>query len=177
MRTPKKNIEKHQRVNYAIKVPQVRVVANDGSQMGVIPTSEALRLAQEQGLDLVEVQAREKPPVCKIMDYGKFKYNQKRKAKEAKKKQTTIEIKEMKFRPRIEDHDFETKTNHIRRFLEDGNRCRVVVMFRGREMAHTDIGIEIINRVQEELKDVAVNDGKAKLEGKNMSLMLVPIKK
>lgn len=165
------------RVNHLIKVKEVRTIDEEGKQLGIIPTREALRLAQERGFDLVEVQPNQSPPVCKIMDYGKYKYDQKRKAKEAKKNQTIIEVKEMKFRPRIDVNDFKTKVGHIRRFINDGNKCRVVVMFRGREMVHTDLGKEILEDVAASLEDVATIEGTPKLEGRDMSMMLAPLKK
>lgn len=165
------------RTNHSIRVREVRTIDEDGSQLGILPTREALRLAQEKGLDLVEVQANQRPPVCKIMDFGKFKYDQKKRANEAKKKQTVIELKEMKFRPRIDKNDYETKVNHIRRFISDGNRCRAVIMFRGREMVHTDIGRDLLVRIAKDLEDVATVESSARLEGRNMSMILVPAKK
>ncbi len=146
-----------------------------GEQLGVMPTAEALNAAEEAGLDLVEVSATASPPVCRIMDYGKFKYQQSKKARETKKKQTTILVKEMKFRVKTEEHDFQFKVRNIRKFIKEGNKVKVLLMFRGREITHTDLGRKKLNRVAEELKDDASMENMPKLEGRNMSMLLTPL--
>jgi translation initiation factor IF-3 len=139
--------------------------------------SDALRIADDQGFDLVEIAPDADPPVCKIMDYGKFKYEQDIKAKQARKNQTKVEIKEIKFRPKIDKHDYETKKRHVVRFLDAGAKVKVTIMFRGREMAHPELGLKILERVAEELGDDAVIETQPKLEGRNMHMLLAPIKK
>ena len=146
-----------------------------GEQLGVMPTAEALSVAEEAGLDLVEVSATATPPVCRIMDYGKFKYQQSKKARETKKKQTTILVKEMKFRVKTEEHDFQFKVRNIRKFIKEGNKVKVLLMFRGREITHTELGRKKLNRVAEELKDDASLENMPKLEGRNMSMLLTPL--
>lgn len=145
--------------------------------MGVISTTDALELAMSRGLDLVEVADKEDPPVCKIMDYGKFKYQQQKRKQEAKKKQTVIQIKEVKFRPKTDEHDYQTKLKHIRRFLDDGDRCKVTIFFRGREIVHKDRGLIVLERVKEDTKDLAKMDQAPRSEGRTMNMMLAPIKK
>lgn len=162
------------RINRRIRFSPVRVVMDDGSQLGVIPTYEALKKAEDLGLDLVEISPNARPPVCKIMDYGKYKYEQKKVASEQRKKQSVVEIKEIKFRPGIGDHDFETKLGHIKSFITDGNKCRVTVMFRGREMQHTNIGMDILKRVTVAVADIAFVESHPRLEMKNMQMTLSP---
>ena len=161
-------------MNRRIRVREVRVIAEDGSQLGILPTDDALRRAEERGLDLVEVQPMSRPPVCKIMDYGKFKYEQKRKASELKKKQTVVEVKEVKFRPKTGQHDFDTKVRHLREFLEDGNKGRVTIMFRGREIVHPEIGQEILKKVAEAISDIGQVEVGARMEGKQMFMIVAP---
>ncbi len=158
-----------------IRVPQVRVVDHEGKQLGVMPIADALSVSDEAGLDLVEVSANAAPPVCRIMDYGKFKYQQSKKARETKKKQTIILVKEMKFRVKTEEHDFQFKVRNIRKFISEGNKVKVFIMFRGREITHTELGRNKLNRVAEELKDEAVLESPPKLEGRNMTMLLTPI--
>lgn len=165
------------RVNRRIRVPEVRVITEDGEQLGVLQTQDALRRAESMGLDLVEVSPMAKPPVCKIMDYGKFKYQQKRKANEAKKKQQVIELKEIKFRPKTDVHDFETKVNRLKGFLADGNKGKVTVMFRGREIVHPQIGFDIMKRVAERIQEEAVVESNARMEGRQMVMIVGPQKK
>lgn len=153
------------------------MIADDGSQLGIIPTSEALRLAQEKGLDLVEVAAAADPPVCRIMDYGKFKYQQQKKQQEARKKATVILVKEIKVRPKTDEHDYQTKVKHIRRFLEDGDRCKVAVFFRGREIVHKDRGQAMLDRVVVDTQDIAKLEQAALAEGRTLVMMLTPVKK
>ncbi len=145
--------------------------------MGVLPTNKALDIAREKGLDLVEVAGKADPPVCKIMDYGKFMYQQQKRKQEAKKKQTVIQIKEVKFRPKTDEHDYQTKLKHIRRFLSDGDKCKVTIFFRGREIVHKDRGLAVLERVQEETQDIAKVEQSPRSEGRTMNMMLSPIKK
>ncbi len=156
-------------------MPQVRVVDADGEQLGIMETSAAITVAEDKGLDLVEVSATAKPPVCRIMDYGKYKYQMSKKARDAKKKQTVIQVKEMKFRVKTDEHDFQFKVRNIKRFLEDGNKVKVILMFRGREITHTDLGRQKLIRVGEELKEIAAIDSQPRLEGRNMTMLLAPI--
>ncbi len=162
------------RVNRRIRVREVRVIADDGSQLGILATDDALKRAEEKGLDLVEVQPMARPPVCKIMDYGKFKYEQKRKASELKKKQTVVEVKEVKFRPKTGVHDFDTKVRHLREFLVEGNKARVTIMFRGREIVHPEIGHDILRRVAEIISDIAQVELPPRMEGKQMFMIVAP---
>jgi translation initiation factor IF-3 len=162
------------RVNRRIRVREVRVIAEDGSQLGILPTDDALRRAEERGLDLVEVQPMSRPPVCKIMDYGKFKYEQKRKASELKKKQTVVEVKEVKLRPKTGQHDFDTKLRHLREFIEEGNKGRVTIMFRGREIVHPEIGHEILKKIAEAISDIGQVEVGARMEGKQMFMIVAP---
>lgn len=164
------------RINRRIRVPEVRVILDDGEQLGIMSTADAQRKADDMGLDLVEVSPMAKPPVCKIMDYGKFKYQQKRKAADAKKKQQTIELKEVKFRPKTDIHDFEVKLSRLKRFLEEGNKGKVTVMFRGREIVHPEIGQDILKRVMEQLEGESVVESAPKMEGRQMVMILGPKK-
>ena len=163
------------RLNDAITVRECRLIDFDGNQMGVFPVSQAQRIADEAGLDLVEIAPNATPPVCRIMDYGKFKYDQAIKAKQARKKQTKIEIKEMKFRPKIDVGDYTTKKKHVLRFLDAGNKVKITIMFRGREMAHPEQGLSILERLDDDLKDVAVIENQPKMEGRNMHMLIAPL--
>ncbi len=163
------------RLNDAITVRECRLIDFDGNQMGVFPVSQAQRIADEAGLDLVEIAPNATPPVCRIMDYGKFKYDQAIKAKQARKKQTKIEIKEMKFRPKIDVGDYTTKKKHVLRFLDAGNKVKITIMFRGREMAHPEQGLSILERLADDLKDVAVIENQPKMEGRNMHMLIAPL--
>lgn len=165
------------RVNRRIRVPEVRVILEDGEQLGVMATMDALRRAESMGMDLVEVSPMAKPPVCKIMDYGKFKYMQKRKTADAKKKQTQIEVKEVKFRPRTDIHDFEVKVNRLRKFLQEGDKGKVTVMFRGREIVHPDLGRDMLRRVADMLTQDAIIESPPRMEGKQIVMILAPAKK
>ncbi len=162
------------RVNRRIRVPEIRVIGEDGEQLGIMPTMQALRRAESVSLDLVEVQPRAKPPVCKIMDYGKYKYEQSRKTAESKKKQQQIELKEVKFRPKTGEHDFDVKVKSLRKFLEKGNKGKVSVMFRGREIVHPDMGREMLNRVIQALGDEAIIEQSPRLEGRQMVMIVAP---
>jgi translation initiation factor IF-3 len=152
----------------------VRVIADNGDQLGVLTIDEAIAAANERGLDLVEVAPLARPPVVKIMDYGKFKFEQAKAARAAKKKQHVIHLKELKYRPGIDDHDFDFKTRHAREFLADGNKVKVTMMYRGRQMAHIELGREVLDRVALELKDIGKIEQEPKLEGRNMSMVLAP---
>jgi translation initiation factor IF-3 len=152
------------------------VILDDGEQLGIMATQDALRRAEDMGLDLVEVSPMAKPPVCKIMDYGKFRYQQKRKNAEAKKKQVIIELKEVKFRPKTDIHDFTVKVNHLKRFLEEGNKGKVTIMFRGREIVHPEIGHEMLKRIAELLLGLAVIESPAKMEGRQLVMIVAPAK-
>ena len=164
------------RVNERIRIPEVRVVMGTGENLGVLATREALEIAREHGLDLVEINPKASPPVCKIMDFGRYKYDQKKKAREAKKKASVIEIKEIKFRPRTDDHDFNHKIKRIRSFLEDNNKVKLTVRFRGREMAHQDIGRDLLFRVAETVKELGQIVQEPASEGRAMSMLLAPNK-
>ncbi len=151
---------------------------DDGNQLGIMNPKDALREAEDRGLDLVEVAPKAKPPVCRIIDYGKYQYTQSKRAKHARKHQHQIHVKEIKYRPKIDPHDFDFKTNHVREFLQEGNKVKITIMFRGREMAHPEQGQELLQRVVEATKDLAQPDHEAKasrLEGRNMSMVLSPL--
>ncbi len=155
-----------------IKVKEVRVISADGEQLGILDTREAIKRAEEAGLDLVEVAPTAKPPVCRIMDFGKYKYEIAKKAHESKKHQSVIVVKEIKLRPRTDDHDVEFKTKNIKRFLEDGNKVKVTIMFRGREMAHTTHGRALLDRILVDLQNDAAVEQSPRMEGRNMTMML-----
>lgn len=177
-RFPNPNFSKDEhRINERIRVPQVRLIDENGGQVGVVATVDALRMARERNLDLMEVSPNSNPPVCKICDYGKFKYEKKKKENQAKKKQVVIKVKEMQFRPSIEEHDLEYKLKAIRGFIEEGDKAKLVIMFRGREIAHTQHGFDILKRVSEALKDIAITETPAKLEGKKLMMILAPAPK
>ena len=165
------------RINDRIRVPEVRLVGPNGETVGIVPTDQALKLAVEADLDLVEIAPQGRPPVCKLMDYGKYKYEQDMKAKKARKHQTRVEIKEIKFRPKIDKHDYETKKKHVVRFLEAGAKVKVTIMFRGREMVHAERGLAILERLAEDVRELAIIENQPKLEGRNMHMLIQPIKK
>ena len=150
------------------------MVDADNNQLGVLPLREALRLAEERRMDLVEVAPQAKPPVCRIMDYGKFRYEQSKREKEAKKKQRIITVKEIKLRPNIEDHDFEVKAKNAMRFLKDGDKVKATIMFRGRQIVHPDLGKQLLERLAVQVADIANVERTPKLEGKNMIMILAP---
>lgn len=162
------------RVNRQIRISPVRVIAADGAQLGIMEVDAALGAAVEQGLDLVEVAPMARPPVVRIMDYGKYKFEMAKQARLAKKKQHVILLKEVKYRPGIEDHDFETKTRHARRFLEEGNKVKVTLMFRGRQIAHPELGRAVVDRVAVALADLSKIETDARLEGKALTMILTP---
>lgn len=159
-------------INEQIRDKEIRLIGPDGEQIGVMSSKEAYFKAKDAGLDLVKISPNAKPPVCKIVDYGKYRYEQTRKAKEAKKKQRTVETKEIRLSPNIDTNDLNTKVNQTKKFLQKGNKIKVSLRFRGREMAHKDVGREILNSFYEQLKDVAVVDKPAKMEGRSMVMFL-----
>ena len=154
----------------------MRVVGADGAQIGIIDTAEALKLAEEQDLDLVEVAAQADPPVCRIMDYGKYKYEQAVRQRESRKKQTLVVVKEMKMRPKIDKHDYETKKGHVVRFLRQGAKVKVTIMFRGREMIHQELGTRLLDQLSEDVEEIAKVETTPKLDGRNMTMVLSPLK-
>ncbi|HOW54225.1 MAG TPA: translation initiation factor IF-3 [Syntrophorhabdaceae bacterium] len=162
-------------VNEKIRVREVRLIDENGEQLGIVPTVDALRLARERELDLVEVSGKSSPPVCKIMDYGKYKYQLAKKAQEAKKKQTIIQIKEMKLGLKIEEHDLQFKMKHLREFLEEGHKLKVIIMFRGREILHVDMGEKLAQKVIESLKDVGELEQKSRFDGRNIVMIFAPL--
>lgn len=167
-------ISKDLRVNEAIRAREVRLVAEDGEQLGVMSVKEALKIAMERGVDLVEVAPGAKPPVCRLMDYGKFKYEQSKREREARKKQRVINIKEVKLRPNIENHDFEVKAKNAIRFLREGDKVKVTIMFRGREISHAQLGRNLCLRMAGLVKDMAHVEREPKVEGRNMIMILTP---
>jgi translation initiation factor IF-3 len=170
-------ISSEYKINEEIRAKRCRLIDADGEQLGIFDVRDALRRAEDQGYDLVEIAPQADPPVCKIMDYGKFRYEQSMKAKQARKHQQKIEIKEMKFRPKVDTHDYNTKKGHILRFLDKGAKVKVTIMFRGREMAHPELGLNILVRLAEELEDLAIIENQPKLEGRNMHMLISPLKK
>ena len=162
------------RVNHRIRVPEVRVVAEDGSNLGVLPTEEALRRAQDLSLDLVEVNPKASPPVCKILDFGKYKYEEKKRAREAKRRQTTIEVKEIKLRPKTDDHDLNVKIRHARKFFESGNKVKVVCRFRGREITHPEVARRQLEFIISKVEDLASLEQSPTMEGRSMTIVLAP---
>lgn len=163
------------RTNDAIVAKAVRVIGADGEQIGIMTVRDALDKAKESGQDLVEIAPQSDPPVCRIMNYGKFKFQQSKKLKEAKAKQKQIQVKEIKFKPRIDEHDYQFKLNHIRKFIDQGNKVRAFVHFRGREMAHREVGQRILDRILEELQDFAVPEKRPSMEGNQLSMILVGV--
>ena len=150
------------------------MIDSNGQQVGIMPLAEALRLAESQELDLVEVSPTARPPVCRIMDYGKYKYEQSKKAQEARKKQTVVSIKEVKMRPKTDEHDFDFKLKNVKRFLEEGNKTKITVVFRGREMAHPEFGRRMLDRVTNELQGLAVIEQSPRMEGRAISMIVAP---
>jgi translation initiation factor IF-3 len=164
------------RINERIRVPEVRVIGPDGDQIGIMRTDEALRFAQERDLDLVEVAAEARPPVCRVLDYSKYKYEQAQKQKQARKHQQQIVIREIKFRPKIAQHDYDTKKGHVERFLRHKDKVKITIMFRGREVTHPERGRMILDRLAEELAELAIVEQRPNLDGRNMTMMLGPSK-
>jgi translation initiation factor IF-3 len=167
-------ITKDFRVNEEIRVKEVRITDSDGNQLGIMSLASALRLAEEKEKDLVEIAPQAKPPVCRLVDYGKYKYEQSKRGKEARKKQHIVNIKEVKLRPNIEDHDFMVKANSAARFLKEGDKVKATIMFRGREIVHPRMGQALLERLAEHVKDFSTVERQARLEGKNMIMILAP---
>ncbi|WP_420822026.1 translation initiation factor IF-3 [Streptomyces avicenniae] len=165
------------RINDRIRVPEVRLVGPSGEQVGIVPLAKALELAQEYDLDLVEVAATARPPVCKLMDYGKFKYESAMKAREARKNQAHTVIKEMKLRPKIDPHDYDTKKGHVVRFLKQGDKVKITIMFRGREQSRPELGFRLLQRLAEDVQDLGFVESNPKQDGRNMIMVLGPHKK
>ncbi|MEJ7618076.1 MAG: translation initiation factor IF-3 [Pyrinomonadaceae bacterium] len=164
------------RINEKIRVPQVRVIDEEGEQLGILETREAVRMARERGLDLVEVAAAADPPVCRIIDYGKFQYEAKKKAAEAKKKQVIIVVKEVKFRPGTDEHDYEYKMRHARDWLEEGDKVKASIWFRGREMTHRELGSKILEKLEKDLTEFGEVEARPRMEGNQMFLIFAPKK-
>lgn len=162
------------RVNREIRAREVRVIDPEGRQLGIMPLVEALRAAANADLDLVEVSPKSEPPVCRIMDFGKFKYQQSKKAHDAKKKQTIVHLKEVKLRPKTEEHDLEFKLRHIERFLKEGNKTKITIVFRGREITHSEFGKQMMERIAEQIKEWGKVEQPAKFEGRNYVMILAP---
>ncbi|WP_183634922.1 translation initiation factor IF-3 [Niveibacterium umoris] len=169
--------EKPQRLNGEINVSEVRLVGEDGEQLGIVPTRQALEMAEEAGLDLVEIAPLAKPPVCKLMDFGKFKYQESKKAHEAKLKQKQIQVKEVKLRPGTDENDYQIKLRNMTRFLQEGDKVKVTLRFRGREMAHQEFGVRQLERIKADLEAVGTVEQFPKLEGRQMIMVLAPSKK
>jgi len=157
-------------------VPEVRLIDQDGEQKGIVPTSEALSMAEEAGLDLVEIAPQAEPPVCRIMDYGKFIYQKQKKQQEARKKAKQVQVKEVKFRPGTEEGDYQVKLRNLKRFLEKGDRVKVTIWFRGRELAHKELGLKMLERVQQDVAELGTVEQMPKMEGRQMHMMVVPKK-
>ena len=164
------------RINERIRVPEVRLIGADGEQVGVVPTEEALQRAQSEDLDLVEVAPEAKPPVARLLDYSKYKYEQEQKAKAARKHQQQVNVREIKLRPKIADHDYETKKGHVERFLRNRDKVKVTIMFRGREQAHPERGRALLQRLFDDVEELATIESEPLQEGRNMSMMLAPVR-
>ncbi len=167
-------ISKEWRINEEIRVREVRLIDENQEQAGIVPVRDALQMAVEKGLDLVEIAPGAKPPVCRLMDYGKFRYEQSKRDKEARKKQKVITVKEVKMRTRIEEHDFEVKSKNARKFLEGGDKVKVTIMFKGREISHADLGKDLCDKLALDLADIALVERDPKVEGRNMVMFLSP---
>ncbi len=165
------------RINDRIRVPEVRLVGPAGEQVGVVRVEDALRLAEEAGLDLVEVAPEARPPVAKLMDFGKYKYEAGQKARDARRNQANTQLKEIRFRIKIDDHDFNTKTGHVRRFLEGGDKVKVMIMFRGREQSRPEAGIRLLQRLAQQVEDISVVESSPRQDGRNMTMVLAPIRR
>jgi translation initiation factor IF-3 len=172
-----RNKDRKHRINDEIRVPEIRLMDANGEQVGIVRVAEGLRMAEDAGLDLVEIAPTAHPPVCRIMDYGKFRYQEQKKAQEAKAKQKVIQIKEVKFRPVTDENDYQTKMRNLVRFLSNGDKAKVTLRYRGREMAHQQFGQELLNRIRTELADISQVEHQPKLEGRQMIMVLAPKKK
>ena len=164
------------RINYRIRVPQVRLVSAEGSQIGIVQTPDALRQAKDEGLDLVEINPKANPPVCKIMDFGKYKYEEKKKTQEIRRAQVVVETKEIKLRPAIDKHDLDIKLTQIKGFLQEQNKVKITVRFKGREVMHSQLGLDLLTSIINDVANIAVVESRPLLEGKMMTLMLAPAK-
>ena len=169
--------DRNHRINGEIRVPEVRLTGVDGAQIGIVRTAEALRMAEEADVDLVELAPNAQPPVCRLMDYGKFRYQEQKKAQEMKARQKVVQVKEVKFRPATDENDYQTKLRALRRFLGDGDKAKVTLRYRGREMAPQDVGAQIMERIRPALAEEAQNEQNPKLEGSQMIMALAPKKK
>ncbi|MFC1808071.1 translation initiation factor IF-3 [Candidatus Omnitrophota bacterium] len=167
-------MQKRQRINDQIRISEIRVVGLEGEQLGLMSPQDALKIAKDAGVDLVEIAPMAKPPVCRIMDHSKFKYDQEKKEKEARKRQHIIRMKEVRFKPRIDEHDYQTKLNHIKEFISKGNKVKVSLMFRGRELAHTEIGQKVMQRVMKDIVGVGEVDKMPSREGRFLNMVLTP---
>ena len=174
MRAPAPVQKDGPRVNEEIRVREVHLIDKDGGNLGNIPIADALAKAQEAGLDLVEISPNATPPVCKLLDYGKYKYQEQKKQAEARKKQKVVEVKELKFRPMIDDHDYDVKMRSMKRFFEEGDKVKVTLRFRGREMAHQELGHQLLNRVKEDTGKIAKVEMEPRFEGRQMVMVLAP---
>jgi len=163
-------------VNRQIRVPEILLINESGEKVGIVSPDEAVDMAEEAGLDLVEISPKAQPPVCKIMDFGKFKYEQQKKAAEAKKKQKIIEIKEVKFRPNIDDHDYDVKMRSVSKFLGEGDKVKVTLRFRGREMAHQELGRDLLNKVAGDIETLGKIESMPRMEGRQMTMIIAPAK-
>ncbi|MBE1298116.1 MAG: translation initiation factor IF-3 [Rhodobacteraceae bacterium] len=163
------------RTNEKIRAPEIRLIGAEGENVGVVPPAKAMEMAAEAGLDLVEISPNANPPVCKIMDFGKFKYEQQKRESEARKKQKIIEVKEVKFRPNTDTHDYDVKMRNVFKFLENGDKVKVTLRFRGREMAHQNLGRELLERVAEDVKEIGKIENMPKMEGRQMIMMIGPL--
>lgn len=166
--------DKDLRINDQIRVREVRLISDDGAQQGILPTVEALRMASEQSLDLVEVAPTASPPVCKILDYGKYKFENEKKVRDSKRKQKLLKLKEIRMQPKIDDHDLDFKSKHVREFLDEGNKVKVTIRFRGRELAHTELGLDVLKDVLKRIEGEYVMDRAPMMEGRFMSMILSP---
>ncbi|MGB3288462.1 MAG: translation initiation factor IF-3 [Burkholderiaceae bacterium] len=169
--------EKAHRINGEIRVPEVRLIGVDGEQLGVVKTLEALHLSEQHEVDLVEIAPNATPPVCRLMDYGKFKYQEQKRQQEARAKQKVIQVKEVKFRPGTDEGDYQVKLRNLRRFIEEGDKAKVTLRFRGREMAHQELGMRVLERVRDDLVELCQVEAMPKLEGRQMVMVLAPRKK
>ena len=168
--------DKYTRLNQSIKTPEVRLIGVEGENLGVVKISDALEIAKEADLDLVEVTPNAKPPVCKVMNYGKFRFEQNKKAQQAKKKQKQQQVKEIKLRPGTEENDYQTKLNNIKRFITDGDKAKITIRFRGRELAHKEIGMKQVERIEKDLEAIAEVEQRAKFEGRQIVMVIAPRK-
>jgi translation initiation factor IF-3 len=174
MRAPPPVQKDGPRINEEIRVREVHLIDNEGHNLGNVPIAEALAKAQEAGLDLVEISPNATPPVCKLLDFGKYKYQEQKKQAEARKKQKIVEVKEIKFRPMIDDHDYDVKMRSMKRFFEEGDKVKVTLRFRGREMAHQELGVKLLDRVKDDIGKIAKVESEPRVEGRQMVMVLAP---